>query len=434
MKNNILFVNLPCHSTMKDFVENDFQYNPALGLLALTEYLELFGFKCYVKDFNYEEIMYDVVFDLIEEKHINIVAVTTYTENFQMMFKFMRMIKSYNKDMITVAGGPHATLRGIDLVKNRHIDYVISSDGEASLTELMAFLEYGSELIELENIESLIFKRSNEVIINSARQQVSDLDLLPVINRERMDIKQYREIVSVYTSKGCPANCIYCSAAAISGSIYRMRCVESVFLEGWVIYNQLPNKDSKLYFIDDTFTVNRKRVQQYVELYHMYRFPMPWSCESRVDIMDEELADLIGNSNCFSIQFGVESGDQEVLNKIRKNINLKHLVKMVNYIKQYPIGIFLSFMIGHFCDTRESVSRTIRLAKELSRSSSNVTYGISINTPFPGTWQYEHAEELGIEIIESDFSKFNLTTPVIRTKYLNENELKEFHLEANSRN
>lgn len=433
MKNNILFVNLPCHSTLKDFVENDFQYNPALGLLALTEYIELFGFNCYVRDFNYQEIMYHKIFDLIEEKGITVVAVTTYTENYHMMFKFMRMIKAYNPELITISGGPHATLRGTDLIKNRNIDYVISRDGETTITELIAYLEYGSSLIDLDDIEGLIYRRSNQVEINPERPQVSDLDLLPIINRERVDIGQYRDIISVYTSKGCPANCIYCSAASISGSRYRMRCVESVFLEGWVIYHQLPNKQSKLYFIDDTFTVNKRRVQQYVELYHKYQFPMPWSCESRVDVMTEELADLIGTSNCFSIQFGVESGDQEVLDQIRKNINLDHLIKMVNYIKQYPVGIFLSFMIGHFCDTPESVSRTIQLAKSLSQSSSNITYGVSINTPFPGTWQYEHAEEIGLEIIENDFSKFNLTTPVIRTKYLSEQQLNDFYLEANNR-
>ena len=136
MKNKLLCVNLPCYSTIQDFVENDYQYNPALGLLALTEYATMFGFESYVKDFNYNEVNYDELFEFIESKGITVIGFTSYTENLNIMFKFMRMIKSYNRDIVLVVGGPHATLRPDEVIKNRNVDYVIPNDGESTLLEL----------------------------------------------------------------------------------------------------------------------------------------------------------------------------------------------------------------------------------------------------------------------------------------------------------
>ncbi|WP_303862542.1 radical SAM protein [Alkalibaculum bacchi] len=432
MKNKLLCVNLPCYSTIQDFVENDYQYNPALGLLALTEYATMFGFESYVKDFNYNEVNYDELFEFIESKGITVIGFTSYTENLNIMFKFMRMIKSYNRDIVLVVGGPHATLRPDEVIKNRNVDYVIPNDGESTLLELLVYLEKGEEIISPNNITGLIYKEDGKKIMNESRNGVTDLNLLPVINRTRVEIDRYRSIVSVYTSKGCPAKCIYCSASAISGAKYRMRDIRNVFLECQVIYNQVNSDTDKLYFIDDTFTVNKQRVNEFCDLHTSYEHKMAWSCESRVDVMTKELVDKIGNSNCFSIQFGVESGNQEVLDNINKDIQLEHLKKIVKHIGKYKIGVFLSLMLGHYSDTEETMQQTMDLVEEMVDVNPNVEYGISINTPFPGTYQYEHAEELGIEIMDQNYSHYNLVTPVIRTKNFNEELLHEMYVKANS--
>lgn len=432
MKNKLLLVNLPCYSTMQDFVENSYQYNPSLGLMAITEYISMFGFEAYVRDYNYENMDYVSLLDFINEKEITVIGVTSYTENLNIMLKFVRIIKQQKSNIKIIVGGPHATLRPEDIIKSRFVDAVMSKDGESIFLELMIYYEYGNDLISLDKIDGIYYNQNKKKYKNSPREVITDLDLLPVINRERVDAEKYKSIVSVYTSKGCPAKCIYCSASAISGAKYRMRNIKNVFLECQVIYTQVNKETDKLYFIDDTFTVNLKRVKEFCSLVHEYDLKMLWSCESRVDVMNENIADLIAESHCFSIQFGVESGNQTVLNNIKKNIKLCHLEKMVAYMKKYKIGIFLSLILGHYCDTEETMLETVELAKRLSSVNPNVEFGISINTPFPGTWQYEHADELGMKIIDNDYSHYNLVTAVIETENFSKDELQNMHKRANS--
>ncbi|WP_281532251.1 B12-binding domain-containing radical SAM protein [Anaerocolumna aminovalerica] len=432
MKNKVLLINLPCHSTMQDFVDNSFQYNPALGLLAITDYLSMFDFEAFILDYNYNEINYGELFDYINKKGVTMIAFTAYTENLNTMLKFIRIVKKQFRNVKIAVGGPHATLRPEEIIKNQNVDFVLSRDGEATFLELMLHLEMGDDLISLDKIKGLYYSAGEKKIQNEDRQVVSDLNLLPIINRERVDTKRYRSIVSIYSSKGCPAKCIYCSASAISGAKYRMRNIKNVFLECQVIYNQMEPDTDKLYFIDDTFTVNVKRVREWCSLCNEYKLKMKWSCESRVDVMNEEIIDLIAGTDCFSIQFGVESGNQEVLNKIKKNIKLSHLERIVDYVKQYKIGIFLSLILGHFCDTEETMMETIELARRLRKLNPNVEYGISVNTPFPGTWQYENADKIGLRITDRDYSNYDLITPVIETEHFNKARLEELRNVANS--
>ncbi len=432
MRKNVLLLNLPCYSSLKDFVDNAYSYNPSLGLLSITEYLTMYGFNVTVLDFNYTEINYYELSNIIEEKEIGVVGFTSYTENLNIMFKVMRAVKKVNEDIKVIAGGPHATLKPKEIIKSRYVDYVITKDGESTFLELMMYLEMGEELISLKDIPGIVYKENKTQIHNVDRGVIRDLDLLPIINRERVDINRYDDIVSMYTSKGCPAKCIYCSASFISGSKYRTRNIKNVFLECQLIYNQVNSSTDKLFFIDDTFTVNTKRVREFCELYNKYNLKMLWSCESRVDVMTDELVDVIASTGCFSIQFGVESGNQEVLNKIRKNITIEHLIHIIDYLKKYKIGIFTSFILGHYCDTEETMMETINLTRKLVEINNNVEFGVSINTPFPGTWQYDNSEEIGLEIVDKDYSKYNLITPVIRTSNFEAERLNELLDIANS--
>lgn len=432
MKNNLLLVNLPCHSTMQDFVENKYNYNPSLGLLAITEYLTMFGFNSYIQDYNYSEMNYFELNNFIEENNITVVGITVYTENLNILFKFARTLKSLKKDIIIIAGGPHATLRPEEVIKSKSIDYVTTKDGESTFLELMLYLEKGEEVININDIKGLIYKNNNEKIINESRNGVTELDLLPIVNRERVDISRYKTVVTMYSSKGCPGLCIYCSASSISGARYRMRNIRNVFLECQLIYHQIGKTTNKIFFIDDTFTVNTRRLKEFCDLCNTMDFKMLWSCESRVDVMTEEIADLIAKSKCYSIQFGVESGNQDVLNSLRKHIDLKHLENIVGYLSKYNIGVFTSFIIGHYTDTEETMLETIEFSRKLRRLNMNVDFAISINTPFPGTWQYENSEEIGLNIIDKDYSHYNLATPVFTTKNFDIEKLLEIYAKSNS--
>lgn len=431
MKNKLLLINLPSYLSMKSFIEDNYNYNPSLGLMAICQYIEMFGFSSYVMDYNYEDLNLYKLYRFIDENNISVIGVTVYTENLNLAKKFMHAVKSYKPEIIIFAGGPHATLRGNDLIKSRYVDYIVTKDGEGTILELLAHLEYGESNLQAKQIKGISYKKDGNIETNEEAKVVQDLNLLPIINRECVDIQKYCGMISMYTSKGCPGRCIYCSSAFISGGKYRVRSIENVFLECQLIKNQLKDKEFAVYFVDDTFTANTNRVKKFCELINKYNFKFYWSCESRVDVMTEELIDLLVKNHCTSIQFGVESGNQEVLDSLNKRFQLTHLEKIITYAAKYPVSIFTSFMLGHYKDTKETMEETIGFARHLQELNANVDYGISINTPFPGTWQYDNAEEIGLIITDKDFSHYNLVTPVIRTAAFNEQDLFNLYRRAN---
>lgn len=426
MKTKALLVNLPCYLTMKSFVENDLNYNPSLGLLALAEYVSLFGFEAKAVDYNYEELDYAALEEQLRAGEYQMVGVTVYTENLSLVLKFAKRLKRLCPQVKIMAGGPHATLKPEDLIKSRYIDYVTTRDGEASLLELMTYLEYGEAVIREEDMDGVITKNCR----NRDRDNVTDLNLLPIINREHAGIGRYKSLVTLYSSKGCPGRCIYCAATFISGARYRIRDAYSIFLECWLIWHQCGASAQGLFFIDDTFTVQKKRTELFCELIRRYEFPMYWSCESRIDVITEKTIDILAVSRCRAIQFGVESGDQKILDTIGKKISLEHLEKIVSYASRYELRIQLGFMLGHYPDTEETMRETLAFIRKMLGLNSNMNYSVSINTPFPGTWQYDHAQEIGLEITDHDYAHYDLVTPVIRTKAFDEALLRELYTEA----
>ena len=428
MKTKTLLINLPCYLSMKDFVENDYGYNPSLGLLAIAEYLGLFEFETKVIDYNYTNIDYESLERIILDENYSVVGITAYTENLNLVLKFSKTIKKINKHITVVVGGPHATLKPEDIVKSRYVDCVTVRDGEATFLELLSYFEFGGEFIPKQALEGVIFNNEPYKI----RDNVTDLSLLPIINRDKMDSSKYKNVVTIYSSKGCPGKCIYCAASFISGARYRIRNVYSIFLECWLIYYQLNKTVDRLFFIDDTFTVHKKRTKDFCHLVKKYNYPLLWSCESRIDVMKKETIDLFTESNCYAIQFGVESGSQYVLDTIKKNIDLAHLEEIVSYASKYAMEIFLGFMLGHYVDTIETMQDTINYIKRMLKINQYVQYSVSINTPFPGTWQYEHANEIGLTITDFDYSHYNLITPVIKTKFFDKVVLEKLFEQANA--
>ena len=219
METKLLLINLPCYLSMKDFVENSYSYNPSLGLLAIAEYVSMFGFSAKVIDYNYAELDYYSLEEFICKEGISVVGVTAYTENLNLLFKFAKVLKDINRNLTIVVGGPHATLKPNEVIKNRYVDYVTVHDGEASMLELLLHFEYGDSFIKIDQIGGISTRKN----VLMQRGNVSDLSLLPIINRLKAQPERYNMVVTLYSSKGCPAKCIYCAASFISGSKYRIR-------------------------------------------------------------------------------------------------------------------------------------------------------------------------------------------------------------------
>lgn len=408
---DILLINM---ASATDFHEDVVDYNPSLGVLSLATILELHGHSCAVKDFCYEPMDADVIASFIKAEGIRIVTMTTYTINVDDALNFAKFLKKSVRGITIIMGGPHITLDASYCYKSRYVDYCLKGEGEASIIELVEGVLSDFSIIRAEQVAGVCYYDNRGKVENETPSPIENLDLLPIVNRNLAGIERYIDVINISSSRGCPARCIYCAGSVLGGRRYRIRNIDNVVLEIIRVKSQLKDKIRLIYFIDDTFTVVKKRIYRYVKLRKLLNLGYLWRCESRLDVMDEEVLDVISDNGCLAIHFGVESGSQYVLDRIQKSINLERAVKLIRYASTKKMLICCYFMIGHYCDTLLTMEQTCELIKTLVTECA-IDASLHYNTPYPGTYQYEHMEELGIKLISDDFRKFVGYKPIMET-------------------
>lgn len=427
--NRIMLINFPIQAYVQKDFSLDSGYNPSLGIISLGTWLELNGYKPIVIDLSFIKLSVKELLEKIADESPAIIGMSVYTENIDMVVATSKLIKESFPDVKIVLGGPHPSLVPEEAISSEYVDFVVRKEGEAVLLELAEAITTNQKLIKFEDIDGLVFKREGKIISNKLRKPISDLDILPIPKRELIGMDKYNVLVCISTSRGCPGKCIYCSATALSGATYRTRYVDNVFLE-IVMLNALLKKDPlNVYIVDDTFTAFPERVIKFVELIKYYNPNIKWQCESRVDVMNEELIDQMASAKCVAIQYGIESGSQKVLDSINKGIDLEHAKKIIDYSYKKNIIPVLSFMLGHYCDTKETMQETVDFIKEMhGKYKSEIA--LSFNTPFPGTWQYTHQDKIGLRIKAKSYKMYSLLDPIVETDEFTINDQRRYFYDA----
>lgn len=419
----VLLINLPIqYYLQKDFAREN-AYNPSLGLLAIGSWLDLNGYEVEVLDLCYIRLNKQDLLKKIGNSKPLLIGISVYTENVDMGLSTAKLIKEEYPEVKIILGGAHATLAYQDCIASPHVDFVSRKEGESSFLELVIAIESNEQRIRYDQIKGIVYRKNDSVVVNKLARPIEDLDLLPIQKRELADASRYNKTINISTSRGCPGRCIYCAATTIAGATYRVRSVENVFLEIVLIKHIFGDKVKMIYMVDDTFTAIKSRVTSFIGFIHRYDLNLEWHCESRVDVMTPELLEQMSKAGCKAIQYGIESGSQEVLNKIQKGIDLEHARKIIDATCENHILPLLSFMIGHYCDTKETMQQTIDFINEIC-SKYPAEVALSYNTPFPGTWQYTHREELGLKLRTNNYSALTLLNPVVETDNFTVNDLR----------
>ncbi len=412
---DILFINLP----IQRYYQKDSNilngFNPSLGLLSIIGYLELNGILCSIMDLAFENIKREEFEKRLILESPVIVGITTYTENIDMAVKFAERIKRLLPECRVTFGGPHVSLSLEEFKESEYVDFAIQGEGESTFLELYQAVVTGQSLFSYDKIDGLAYRIGEEVIINRKRDFITDLDLLPIVKRGVYADELYRknDTINLYTSKGCPGQCIYCAASALSGACYRVRNIGHVFLE--ILQCQHDYDVENYFMVDDSFTVIKDRLLYFMSLYRENNAGFKWFCESIANAMTEEMLDQMAENGCIAIQYGMESANQEIQKKIHKNVDLKHAMDIIKATYEKGINPCASFIFGHYCDTEETMRETVEMIKYLYETYE-MEIGAGYNTPFPGTYQYIHKDELGIKIAVSDYKNYSLLEPVMETE------------------
>ncbi len=408
-------------------------YMPPLGLLSIASTLRLHGYYVEVIDLSIKNYGTEEINHIIQRIQPMLIGFSVYTENVNATFEMCRYFKHQFPNIPIVLGGPHPTLDTEYCLRKRYVDFILKGDGEQSTLELLEAIRTDQSLIRFEEIHGLIWLDGEKQYQSGhERRNLEDLNLLPIINRDYIPEAFQAMTPTLYSSRGCPGRCIYCAAPSMSGGKYRIRDIENVFLETLLIVDQYgPGKE--VFYIDDTFTVFRDRVERFTSLCTGCRIKFTWRCESRVDAMvkNSDLLPKMKDAGCKRIQFGIESGNQQVLDNIRKQMKLSDAIEIIEKTIACGIPVAASFMFGHYCDTVETMTDTLNLMEQLKKdygSMIDVVYGL--NTPFPGTYQYDHMAELGMISTAHSFAQLDMYGPVVKTANFDEKTQLDFYARA----
>jgi len=275
---------------------------------------------------------------------------------------FATLIKKYLKSNIIVFG-QHATIAPNELVKHKSIDIVIKGEPELIINQV---IESFNDKKKLKTIEGVCFKG----FVSKKKAQVKNLDEMPFPKRDLNKAKKYNNpfgIKSPFTtlsiSRGCPYDCIFCTVPILYDRKIRRRSLSNIMSELKLLKNQ---GFKELFFRDENLCFDKNYMQKLCKEMIRLKFGFKWMCNCRVDTVDYPTLRLMKKAGCHLIKFGVESGSQEILNKIKKGITLQQVENAFQNCKKARIDTVAHFMIGNLGDTKESIEKTIEYAIKLN--------------------------------------------------------------------
>lgn len=420
-KIDVLLLNLPTGTWYKKKLAEG-NSMPPLGIMYIGTYLKKNNYTVKIIDLAVENLDENQFFQAIEECNPSIIGMSTYNEAWNVQKILCRRIKQKYPNIIIAAGGAFATFCYEQVLNESMTDFVLRGEGEYVFCQLCDCLLRGK--LKKENIKGLCYKnKEGSVIANANVERIKNLDQLPFPDRSLIKKEKYVLPYTISTSRGCPGQCIFCSSKSFWGKSVIMRSAENVYKEVMDIYEKYGA--NIFYITDDTFTASKKRCLEFCEMLRQSGISFVWGCESRADVINEEFIRILYESGCHKIQFGMESADNEILQRIKKHITIEQIENAVMCAAKYNMHIQVSYIVGHAFDTEETVKKTISFAKHLS-DDYGARVVCSVNTPFPGTEQYEKRKELGIEIKTDEWEKYLLNSPIINTKHLSINQLRYY--------
>lgn len=276
--------------------------------------------------------------------------------------------KAKEHDCITVLCGSYPTVDAARILqKNAEIDFIILGEPEHTALELTNAIELSKSVCD---IPGIAYKKQGRVSINKKRALLPDLNQLPFPARDYLQNSSYTSPYSKYgvqtvviSSRGCAHACTFCSKNIYYNNTYRHRSARNTVDELEDAQKRYGIHDFS--FQDDDFTQNRRRTLEICHELERRQLNIAWQCTSRVDGVDPELLRNMKKAGCYLIKYGIESGDEIVLKKMRKAVHLEQIEKAVYETKKAGILSGGTFILGSPWDTTKTMLKTALFAGRL---------------------------------------------------------------------
>jgi len=369
---------------------------------------------------------------------VEIIGITGMITEYQTLLGLADIVKAVNTEAKVILGGPLATALPQKLLEASAADFIVLGEGEKTIVDLVSVI--GSDG-DYSGISGIAFRDNGRINLTEPVEPIADLDTIPFPARHLLDMKRYIKdhfesfgikirgfgrirSTNLISSRGCPYNCTFCFKD-MWGHKWRGRSPENNIREMELLYDAY--QVNGFFFNDDTFVLDRERVLEFCRQLVEKKLKIVWYCNGRVNLMTREMLAAMYEAGCRGIAYGIESGNQQVLDSMKKNETLDQVREVVAWTKQAGIHVTGYFMIGMLGETRATIRETMAFARELALDF----HGFSLTTPIPGTELFDSAIEAGlISGDKTDLGEWSLHTNANLTQDCSDDELVDFANEA----
>jgi len=313
----------------------------------------------FINIFNNEQ---EQLIKILQNDDLRAIAIpTTFYTMSDPIIEIIKFVRKYNSKVKVIVGGPFI----LDQVKNmdkRKIHkfladinadfYVVNSQGEFALTEILHALKMNLSFSKIKNI---IYKRGQEFVTNLMEQENNQLD------ENIVDWNLFRNKISnmivVRTSISCPFSCAFCQFPQMGGK-YQSVSIDTIEKE-FDLINSI-EEVKRILIIDDTFNVPPERFKSILKMMIKKKYKFKWNSFLRCQYIDREIAELMKESGCETVTLGIESANQRILNNMNKKVTVHDLQRGLSLLNEYDITSIGCFIIGFPGETLETAQDTIR--------------------------------------------------------------------------
>lgn len=374
-------------------LDADFYQTP-YGLFALGAATMRAGHS--VKVLNMSALPWNEVERAIKELQADVYGMSCWTANRRGVAYTAEAIKRIHPNASVVVGGPHATPFSTEMLDyHPHIDLVMRGESDLTLLDFLSRKANGEPLIDIPG--TAYRDASGKAVLAGKRANIDNLDTLACP-------QHVFGTHILMTSRGCPWACTFCGAETSWGRGFRSNSIEYVLDAMASVLPKLPVK--MIQIKDDTFTTHKKRVLELCQRIRERKLNFLWSCDTRVDLLTEELLREMRLAGCSRLSLGVESGSQKILDAIDKKITPDEIIESTEMAKRVGIKVRYYMMLGNRGETKETFAETLAFL----RRAAPHEYLFSCLTIYPGTIDFTDAEKAGIVnrkvYFENDFQEF----------------------------
>jgi len=400
---------------------------PPVSLVLLGTILKNLGHHLDVIDSAAERLTVKELENRMSASKYDLVFINTGTPTIESDLYVAAIAKKANPEAKTAAFGIHpSVLPEKTFGLNSSLDFIIRGEPEETANRLALAVSKGESP---ENIPGISYRKGDKIMHNPDRGFIENLDELPIPDWSLVPYRKYimpirfRPYFYVITSRGCPYSCTFCAQKKYYGEGVRLRSPEKIVDEIKFLKANYGISDFMMWA--DTFTINREHTMEICERLIHDGIKIHWTTTTRADLVDEEMLKAMKKAGCWLVVHGIESGDQNILDAIKKGTTVSKIEETVYLEKRLGLKVIGHFIIGFPDDTKKTVEKTIEFALNLPVDFAQFYFAV----PFPGSELFETCKERGLIEI-GNWSKFEQDSSVIKNQNLTPEELNRLRIYA----